>query len=236
MTGFECAASAPPMRKGRRLAHQSGRNRRNPSDRAAALDRSAAHPPARGRRCVRTAGGDRAAGAAHPLGQGRRSRGWRTAYPPCCPTPTPGREFLFGATADQSAGRALSRSAPAGDHLLRRAGLDPLLSRDHAADRALGRRRDRLGDRASAGSKRWARRPTSSSASPKARWWCGPISRRWLPPRLFTLMTVGMAGVAGTILAAYAGLLGRRVPAVPAGRRLHVGAGRDPDGQDHHAR
>ena len=32
-----------------------------------------------------------------------------------------------------------------------------------------------------------------------------------LPPaRLFTLMTVGMAGVAGTILAAYAGLLGER--------------------------
>jgi CNT family concentrative nucleoside transporter len=29
------------------------------------------------------------------------------------------------------------------------------------------------------------------------------------PSRLFTLMTVGMAGVAGTILAAYAGLLGR---------------------------
>src|SRR5690606_36791229 len=29
------------------------------------------------------------------------------------------------------------------------------------------------------------------------------------PSRLFTLMSVGMAGVAGTILAAYAGLLGR---------------------------
>ena len=35
-----------------------------------------------------------------------------------------------------------------------------------------------------------------------------PYLASLLPSRLFTLMTVGMAGVAGTILAAYAGLLG----------------------------
>ena len=56
------------------------------------------------------------------------------------------------------------------------------------------------------------------------------------PSHLFTLMTVGMAGVAGTILAAYAGLLGEKYLPVPARRRLHVGAGRNPDGQADHAR
>ena len=57
-----------------------------------------------------------------------------------------------------------------------------------------------------------------------------------LPPsRLFTVMCVGMAGVAGTILAAYASLLGRELPALPPRRRLHVRAGRNPDGQDDHA-
>ena len=49
-------------------------------------------------------------------------------------------------------------------------------------------------------------------------------------------MTVGMAGVAGTILAAYASLLGAALSALSARRHLHVGAGRHPDGQDHHAR
>ena len=58
-----------------------------------------------------------------------------------------------------------------------------------------------------------------------------------LPPcHLFTLMSVGMAGVAGTILAAYAGLLGERYLPYPARRGLHVGAGRHPDGQADHAR
>ena len=58
-----------------------------------------------------------------------------------------------------------------------------------------------------------------------------------LPPsRLFTVMCVGMAGVAGTILAAYASLLGAQLSALSARRRLHVGAGRHPDGQDDHAR
>ena len=40
------------------------------------------------------------------------------------------------------------------------------------------------------------------------RWSSAPISPALPPPQLFTVMTVGMAGVAGTILAAYASLLG----------------------------
>ena len=52
------------------------------------------------------------------------------------------------------------------------------------------------------------------------------------PSQLFTVMTVGMAGVAGTILAAYAGLLGEEYLPYLARRRVHVGARRDPDGQD----
>ena len=37
-----------------------------------------------------------------------------------------------------------------------------------------------------------------------------PLSGRLAPSQLFTIMTVGMAGVAGTILAAYAALLGEQ--------------------------
>ena len=47
----------------------------------------------------------------------------------------------------QPARQHLRDRRAAGDHLLRQPGRDPLLSRHHAADRPLGRRRDRLGDR-----------------------------------------------------------------------------------------
>ena len=49
-------------------------------------------------------------------------------------------------------------------------------------------------------------------------------------------MTVGMAGVAGTILGAYASMIGAASAALSARGELHVGAGRHPDGQDHDAR
>ena len=55
------------------------------------------------------------------------------------------------------------------------------------------------------------------------------------PEQLFCVMTVGMAGVAGTILAAYASM-GTDPHRLSARRRLHVRAGRHPDGQAHDAR
>ena len=127
-------------------------------------------------------------------------------------------------------------AALAGDHLLREPRRDPLLSRDHAADRPLGRRRDRLGDRHQPRRIAVARPRTSSSASPKSPLVVRPYLAALPPSRLFTVMCVGMAGVAGTILAAYASLLGAQLSALSARRGLHVRAGRHPDGQDDHAR
>ena len=92
-----------------------------------------------------------------------------------------GTEFLFGPSASQSARAHLRHRRAAGDHLLREPGGDPLLSRHHAADRALGRRRDRLGDWDQPGRNRSPPRRTSSSASRNRRWWFGPISRRFRP-------------------------------------------------------
>ena len=60
---------------------------------------------------------------------------------------TKGTEFLFGPSDANPLAHTFAIAALAGDHLLREPGRDPLLSRDHAADRPLGRRRDRLGDR-----------------------------------------------------------------------------------------
>ena len=54
------------------------------------------------------------------------------------------------------------------------------------------------------------------------------------PAQLFTVMTSGMAGVAGTILAAYASMGDPH--RLSARGELHGGAGRHPDGEDHHAR
>ena len=63
-----------------------------------------------------------------------------------------------------------------------------------------------------------------------------PYLANLTPSQLFCVMTVGMAGVAGTILGAYASMIGAASAALSARRQLHVGAGRHPDGQDHHAR
>ena len=51
-----------------------------------------------------------------------------------------------------------------------------------------------------------------------------PYLARLTPSQLFAVMTVGMAGVAGTILAAYASLLGPAVAALSARRIVHGGA------------
>ena len=95
----------------------------------------------------------------------------------------------------------------AGDHLFREPRRDPLLSRDHAAHRSL------VG-----GAIGWVtgisrcRKPEAAanifvgqSESPLV---IRPYLAALTPAQLFTVMTVGMAGVAGTILAAYAALLG----------------------------
>jgi hypothetical protein len=146
-----------------------------------------------------------------------------------------GTEFLFGPRRQQPAVPTPSRSAPAGDHLLRGAGRDPLLSRHHAADRALGRRRDRLGDRASAGSRRSARRQHLRR----------PVGKPAGRPALSRRAAAGAAvhpdggrhgGRRGHHPRRLCQPARRALSALPARRRLHVGAGRHPDGQDHDAR
>ena len=61
---------------------------------------------------------------------------------------TAGTDFIFGPLASPEHGRQQLRDRrAAGDHLLRLPDLDPLLSRHHAADHPLGRRRDPAGHR-----------------------------------------------------------------------------------------
>ncbi len=56
------------------------------------------------------------------------------------------------------------------------------------------------------------------------------------PAQLFTLMAVGHGGRGGDDSGRLCQLHRRGSRAVPAGGGVHVGAGRDPDGQDHDAR
>ena len=113
----------------------------------AAVDEPQGDPPARRRRGLRAAGVDRLAGALHELGPRRNPDACPAASPTCSAMPNKGTEFLFGPSASQPARPQLRDRGAAGDHLLREPGRDPLLSRHHAADRPLGRRRDRLGHR-----------------------------------------------------------------------------------------
>ena len=89
-----------------------------------------------------------------------------------------GHRIPVRAERDQPARPHLRDRRAAGDHLLREPGRHPLLSRHHAADRPLGRRRDRLGDRHQPRRIAVAPRRTSSSASRNRRWSSGPISPR----------------------------------------------------------
>ena len=97
---------------------------------------------------------DRLAGAVHQLGTGRRSRALSAGVADLLGYADQGHRIPVRPERDQPARAHLRHRRAAGDHLLRQPRRDPLLSRDHAADRPLGRRRDRLGDRASAGSNR----------------------------------------------------------------------------------
>ena len=56
-----------------------------------------------------------------------------------------------------------------------------------------------------------------------------PYVARMTESELFTLMTAGMATVAGSVLIAYAQMLGRRVRRAPGDGEPALGAGRDPD-------
>ena len=113
----------------------------------AAVDQPQGDPPARRRRRVRAAGRDRLAGAVDELGPGRRSRRLSDGVANLLGYANKGTEFLFGPSASQPARPHLRDRRAAGDHLLRQPRRHPLLSRHHAADRPLGRRRDRLGHR-----------------------------------------------------------------------------------------
>ena len=97
---------------------------------------------------------------------------------PICWAMRPRAPSSCSGRAKQPARAYLRHRGAAGHHLLREPGRDPLLSRHHAADRPLGRRRDRLGDRDQPGGIASARPRTSSSASRNTRWSCGRISRR----------------------------------------------------------
>ena len=104
-----------------------------------------------------------------PAGK-RRSRGCRSGVVGLLGYADAGTKFLFGPLATDPRRHQLRDRRAAGDHLLRRAGLDPLLSRHHAADHPLDRRRDREGHRRVAGRIACARRRTSSSARANRRW------------------------------------------------------------------
>ena len=167
-----------------------------------------------------------------------RSRRCRTASSNLLGYAKAGTDFIFGPIATPRNRRQQLRDrGAAGDHLLRLAGLDPLLSRHHAARRQMGRRRDPAGSPASPRSKclgAAANIFVGQSESPLV---IRPYLAALTPSQLFCVMTVGMAGVAGTILARLCrACSAAQLSALSARGELHVGAGRHPDGQDHHAR
>ena len=127
---------------------QPRRDRRDPRHRLRAFQREAADQPAGGRGIVRVAGADRVYRAADPVGRGRHpgdvERSGRAAQ-------LRQRGHRVPVRAGQPAKEHLRARRAAGDRVLRRAGLDPLSPRHHAAGRALGRRGDRLGHRGQPG-------------------------------------------------------------------------------------
>ena len=123
-----------------------------------------------------------------------------------------GTDFIFGpmAGADDRRQQLRDRRA-ARDHLLREPYFNPILSRHHAADRAAGSaaairlvtgitRVESLGAAANIF--------VGQSESPLV---IKPYLANLTPAQLFTIMTVGMAGVAGTILGAYASMIGEQL-------------------------
>ncbi len=121
---------------------QPCRHRRDPRNCLPPLLRQAPHPPQGRGAGLRAAYPDRAARAAHACGRAA-SRGWPTASRRCSPTPTP--------APSSCSARARTTRWPIRSRLgalpvivfFARAGLDPLLPRDHAAGGALARRGDR---------------------------------------------------------------------------------------------
>ena len=111
-----------------------------------AFDQPKGHPHPRRRRRLRAAGVHRLACSLHELGKRGDPdpfRGRRQLARLC----EPGNRVPVRPEREQSARPHLRHFGAAGDHLLREPGRHSLLPRDHAADRPLGRRRDRLGDR-----------------------------------------------------------------------------------------
>ena len=147
----------------------------------------------------------------------------------------PGNAVSFRPERDEPVGEHLCTGRVAGDHLFRSLGLDPLLSRHHAACRALGRRCNRLGDGNIEG----------RIARGRGEYFCRPIRkpacRAPVPRRTCALSAVH----------AHGGGNGRRcrhdpcrlcraarqcLSALSPGRRIHVCPWRHIDGEDHHAR
>ena len=128
----------------------------HPRHRVSAVLEPARDPPSRGRRRFRAAGGHCRPRSSARAGAGpvieAMSRGVCQPARLC----RPGHRLPVRPPAADELGADISPSpALAGDHLLRVPGCDPLPSRHHAADRPLGRRRDRLGDRDQPGRDRW---------------------------------------------------------------------------------
>ena len=179
----------------------------DPGHRIPAVDQPQGDPPARRRRGVRAAGGDRLAGAVDQLGPRRDPGACRTASPTCSAMPTRAPNSCSGrARANPLANTFAIAALPV---IIFFASLVAILYYLGIMQRIV---------RWVGGAIGWVTGISRvESLSAAANIFVGQsesplVVRPYLaalpPSRLFTVMCVGMAGVAGTILAAYASLLG----------------------------